>query len=67
MKYVGNSPGMIQVPSPFETQEPANPTVDVNPDEYPKSWLNVVTRERFACIDNTWDANVWVGNQGTII
>lgn len=67
MRYIGNSPGLTQVPSPYDRHEMTSPTTNVNPEEYPTSWVNTLTGERFVCIDNTVDANVWVGNLGTTI
>lgn len=47
--------------------EASNPTASVNDEILYERWLNSATGEVFVCIDNTVDANVWVGNQGTTI
>jgi len=51
----------------FDYVVPANPTVSVNPDRPFVTWLNRATGELFVCRDNTFGANVWVGQMGTVV
>ena len=44
-----------------------NPTITTNPSEKGILWVNYATNEIFVCIDNTYDNNIWKGNQKTII
>jgi hypothetical protein len=46
----------------FNYTSTSNPTTTTNPLISNASWLNTATGEVYVCIDNTENANVWVGN-----
>jgi len=61
---------MIDIIRPFngfDYVSEENPTIDVNPIDRGKTWVNVTTGEVFVCTDITVGVNVWVGQLGTII
>lgn len=70
MKYIGNQPYQRLFDSfthKWNYQSEVNPAIGINPVDIPSSWMNLATGEKFICIDNTIDANVWQGNLGTVI
>jgi len=44
-----------------------NPQVTTNPLFKGFVWLNIKTLEKFECVKNNKDDNVWIGDKGTII
>ncbi len=49
----------------FDYEELTNPLITTNAKIHSK-WLNLTTAELFVCLDNTVDANVWYGSNGSI-
>jgi hypothetical protein len=47
--------------------EDTDPTPNVNPDQVNVVWYNRISGEIFICVDNTPDANRWIGTSGKII
>jgi hypothetical protein len=70
MELIGNQISYDIVDPNFEkwdywqTSDPLNTT---NPSHLFMTWMNLSTGEKFTCIDNTIDANVWIGNLGTVV
>ena len=70
MKLLGNPIGLEIEQSTVEkarTFSTVDPTASENPAVIPWSWWNYVSGERFHCIDNTIDTNVWIGTLGSTI
>lgn len=51
----------------FDYVSSTNPTVTTNPANVNAIWLNYKTLEIFACQSNTFNQNVWIGNNNTLI
>ncbi len=51
--------------SGFDYEELTNPLITTNAKKHSK-WLNLTTAELFVCLDDTVDANIWFGSNGSI-
>lgn len=49
----------------FDYEEVTNPLITTNAKIHSK-WLNLLTAELFVCLDETTDANIWIGSNGSI-
>jgi hypothetical protein len=69
MKYIGNEPtlNLVTTNGPFDYTNPGFPTVTTNPSIDYATWLNTTTGETFVCTDRTANANVWIGQLGSVI
>jgi len=47
--------------------EDTDPTPKINPEQVNVVWYNRISGEIFICVDNTPDANRWIGTSGKII
>jgi len=57
----GGIPALTDAPY----KQPSNPLTNTNPLNVYDQWINTDTGEIFKCLDNTTDANVWIGDYGT--
>lgn len=70
MKLIGNQISYDIVDPNFEKWDywqTSDPLITTNPSHLFMTWMNLSTGEKFTCVDNTTDANVWQGNLGTLI
>lgn len=50
----------------IDYEEPYDPDSTVNPREY-AIWLNTISGEMFACLNNWYNDNVWKSLSGRIV
>ena len=53
--------------APSATQSASDPVYNTNPEDVGAEWHNTTSGEIFICRDNTANANVWLGQKGSLV